>query len=242
MPGSRDRQDEGKPADRKLILEKNSGCGNIPFRRRRRRRGRGRGFFSTRGRGGIGGGPHTTREERTPTEARGLIEVLTFKVTNVVLRAPPPTGARHYLFIYATFNYGRETAKLIARRVIAARDRDSRCYLHANSFQTRSRTRKNPHRDKSGPRAPSARASDGPVPSHLADPRFDPRFAPSPSSALRVILYCRRPVGSYVAIALSLELLTLNPLLHIARVEFNLVARIVFSPGDSIPAVNGRDF
>jgi hypothetical protein len=36
MPGSRDRQDEGKPADRKLILEKNSGCGNIPFRRRRR--------------------------------------------------------------------------------------------------------------------------------------------------------------------------------------------------------------
>jgi len=69
----------------------------------------------------MGGGPHTTREERTPTEARGLIEVLTFKVTNVVLRAPPPTGARHYLFIYATFNYGRETAKLIARRVIAAR-------------------------------------------------------------------------------------------------------------------------
>lgn len=32
--GSPDSQDEGRPADRKLILEKNSGCGNIPFRRR----------------------------------------------------------------------------------------------------------------------------------------------------------------------------------------------------------------
>lgn len=32
--GSPDSQDEGRPADRKLILKKNSDCGNIPFRRR----------------------------------------------------------------------------------------------------------------------------------------------------------------------------------------------------------------
>lgn len=32
--GSPGSQDEGRPADRKLILKKNSGCGNIPFRRR----------------------------------------------------------------------------------------------------------------------------------------------------------------------------------------------------------------
>jgi hypothetical protein len=86
-------------------------------------------------------------------------------------------------------------------------------------------------------RARSTRAQAmGRSPLTLLTRRFDPRFAPSPSSALlgpprpssalRVILYCRRPVGSYVAIALSLELLTLNPLLHIARVEFNLVARM----------------
>ena len=63
--GSPDSQDEERPTDRKLILEKNSGCGNILFRRRV---GDG-GDVSplTRGRVGKGGGrgsmgPHTEEE------------------------------------------------------------------------------------------------------------------------------------------------------------------------------------
>lgn len=90
--GSPDSEDEGRPADRKLILEKNSGCGNIPFRRRVG--GEDASLLmdggAARGRRGL----TQRRVERTLTEARGLIEVSTFKVANVV----PRTGDIIYLF------------------------------------------------------------------------------------------------------------------------------------------------
>lgn len=108
--------------------------------------------------GGGGGseestGPHTERGvERTLTEAWGLIEVSTFKVANVVPRA----GDIIYLFTPHSITAARPQNWL--RAAPLPRDRDSRRYLHANSFQTRFRTRKNPHRGESRPRA-RARAS-----------------------------------------------------------------------------------
>lgn len=106
----------------------------------------------------------------TPTEARGLIEVSTFKGGE---RCPAPAAT---LFIYATFNYGRETAKLIAPAATNGA-RDSRRYLHANSFETRFRTRKNPHRDESRPYARARHAETSVSRDVLPLLTFDLRFS-----------------------------------------------------------------
>lgn len=121
--------------------------------------------------------------ERTPTEVRGLIDVPTFKVPDVLLLLSfSPPLARATLFIYLRHIQlptrdrktdcaptGRPTG-VAARARVRSRDRDSRRYLHANSFQARFRTRKNPHRDESGPRARAR------VPSLFT---FDPAFRPA---------------------------------------------------------------
>jgi len=172
----------------------------FPFGAARRKRGREdlsiRGNRGRRKRRGL-----TPRREGADRGARGLIEVSTFKVAKT--RAVSRAHGRHYLFIYATFNYGRETAKLIAVPRRLPRDRDSRRYLHANSCQAQIlpfRTRKNLHRGESGPRVRTERvrryAYDRAV-CHLR-PAFRPPFhaflppflvAPF---ARRVTLYCRQ--------------------------------------------------
>jgi len=125
---------------------------------------------------------------------RGLIEVSTFKA-NVVPRA----GDIIYLFTPHSITVARPQNWL--RAAPLPRDRDSRRYLHANSFQTRFRMRKNPHHGESGPRACEWVFVLVPVLTRVEwspltfDPRFDPRFPSSPSSSGRVILYCRRLDG-----------------------------------------------
>lgn len=159
----------------------------FPFGAARRKRGREdlsiRGNRGRRKRRGL-----TPRREGADRGARGLIEVSTFKVAKT--RAVSRAHGRHYLFIYATFNYGRETAKLIAVPRRLPRDRDSRRYLHANSRQAQIlpfRTRKNLHRGESGPRVRTERvrryAYDRAV-CHLR-PAFRPPVSRLPSSLPR---------------------------------------------------------
>lgn len=96
-------------------------------------------------------------------------------------------------------------------------------------------------RSESGPRVRTERvrryAYDRP-PSVTFDPRFDPRFTPSflpssPSSPALSLFIAGNSDNPRTSQSRLLELLTLNPLLHIAAVEFNLVARIpiVFARG-----------
>lgn len=152
-----------------------------------------------------------------PTEVRGLIDVPTFKVPDVV---PPPLSPRRpfrwraTLFIYLRHIQlqprDRKTdcapVLLTSLARARARDRNSRRYLHANSSQARFRTRKNPHRDESGLRVlVLSHLRPGVSTGALSRPPLCRSLLPPTWRSLDASQY-RVPV----------ELLTLNPLLHIA--------------------------
>lgn len=232
-------------------------------------RGEGAGSKERRGRGARKRRGLTQRREDADRGARGdLIEVSTFKVAKT--RGLPRTDDIIYLFTPHSIT-AAWPQNWLPCRAVCPRDRDSRRYLHANSHQTRflsarGRIRAVTNRD----RAPSCRVRTGYVdmrtrfpvrirsvvsPSPLSvtfDPRFDPRFTPTSLSSSRrrslrlpchSLLPATPTVLGHVTQSRLLELLTLNPLLHIAAVEFNLVVHShCFRTWNWIPGVNSRDF
>lgn len=126
--------------------------------------------------------------ETPTTEARGLIEVSTFKGGE---RCPAPSAT---LFIYLRHIQLRPRDR--KTDCADGRARDSRRYLHANSSETRFHARKNPDHDESrvcegeAPRGgqSSSVSRDVLVSSHLRPPRFFVTFATSKFFS-RVVLY-----------------------------------------------------
>ena len=122
-------------ADRKLILEKNSGCCNIPFRRCSLGTLRER-ASKTR----VGEGRRRKVHRETPTEARGLIEVSTFKGGE---RCPAPAAT---LFIYL-----RHIQLWPRDRKTDCTGRDQRCSGFATLFACKFFRDAIPHAEESAP-------------------------------------------------------------------------------------------
>lgn len=123
----------------------------------------------------------------TPTKARSLIEVSTFKGGERCV----PCLLRHYLFIYATFNYDRETAKLIAPAAARANVpgiRDAICMqIFRRRDSARGRIRPVTNRDRMRGRGPDE--SGETALTRVTSSHLRPRFLSSPTSCHAVSFF-----------------------------------------------------